>query len=373
MEKNQMKRTPLYEKHLAANARMIDFGGWEMPVTYTDIKTEHKTILEGVGLFDLCHMGRVSIHGPMAHDLVQKAQTNNLDTIKINQIRYAMLLHDDGGVIDDILVHHRENDVFLVVNASNREADLKRLRELAEGMDVTIDDLSEDMSMIAVQGPKSAQVVGKVAPKMDVEGIGYYKLAEGEIMGHAGMLTRTGYTGEDGFEIYVPTSIIGELWDHTLKVGAEFDIACCGLGSRDTLRLEAGMPLYGHEITKDINPVEAGLMFGVRLKKPDYPGKDVIAKVKAEGPSRKIVGLKVEGRRIPREGYPIMVGDRQVGHVASGSWSPTFEVGIATALVAVDALNEGAPLEVDIRGKRAAAQLVDLPFYKRDGTGSLNS
>jgi aminomethyltransferase len=208
---------------------------------------------------------------------------------------------------------------------------------------------------------------------MAVSDLGYYQLAEGTIMGQPAMLTRTGYTGEDGFEIYAPTSIIADLWDLTLAEGKEEDIQCCGLGARDTLRLEAGMPLYGHEITEDINPVEAGLMFGVRLKKPDYPGKDVIARVKAEGPKRRIVGLTVEGRRIPREGYSIMNGDTVVGHVASGSWSPTFECAIATALVASEVLDDAPKLEVDIRGKRASAQLVDLPFYKRDGSGSLNS
>ncbi|MFT7616703.1 MAG: aminomethyltransferase [Planctomycetota bacterium] len=368
-----MKRTPLHQKHVDAQARMIDFGGWDMPVMYTDIKSEHKVIRNGVGLFDLCHMGRVRIHGPMAHDLVQKAQTNNLNTIKVGQIRYAMLLQDDGGVIDDILVHHRENDIFLVINASNRERDVARLHELAAGMDVTIDDVSDEMSMIAVQGPLSEKVVAKVAPEMAVSDLGYYQLAEGTIMGQPAMLTRTGYTGEDGFEIYAPTSIIADLWDLTLAEGKEEDIQCCGLGARDTLRLEAGMPLYGHEITEDINPVEAGLMFGVRLKKPDYPGKDVIARVKAEGPKRRIVGLTVEGRRIPREGYSIMNGDTVVGHVASGSWSPTFECAIATALVASEVLDDAPKLEVDIRGKRASAQLVDLPFYKRDGSGSLNS
>ena len=251
---------------------MIDFGGWEMPVTYVDISSEHLAVRRAAGLFDLGHMGRVSVHGPDAAELIQKAQTNNLDKIPEDQIRYAMLLKDDGGVIDDILVHRRRDDIFLVVNASNRETDIRRLRELAENLDVVIDDQSESMGMIAIQGPKSAPTVQALAPEFNVEAIGYYHLATGQIAGHPVMLTRTGYTGEDGFEIYAPNELMSELWDQALVAGKADGIQACGLGARDTLRLEAGMPLYGHEITLDINPVEAGLMFGVRLKKPDLSG-----------------------------------------------------------------------------------------------------
>ena len=367
-----MNKTPLHEKHVALGARMIDFGGWDMPVSYADISSEHLAVREKAGLFDLCHMGRVRIHGPDAEKMVQGAQTNDLGRIGEGQIRYAMLLHDDGGVIDDILVHRRSSDIYLVVNASNRERDLARLNELAAGMEVTIDDESMTTAMIAIQGPNSPAIVAALAPSFDVEGLGYYRLAEGEIDGAAAMLTRTGYTGEDGFEIYAPTEIIGTLWDRALELGTDSGLIACGLGARDTLRLEAGMPLYGHEITDEVNPVEAGLMFGVRLKKSDYPGRDALVKVKADGPARRLVGLTVEGRRIPRQGYPVCVADREVGMVASGSWSPTFDRGIATALVSVDALEGEAALEIDIRGRRAPAQVVELPFYKRDGSGSLN-
>jgi aminomethyltransferase len=317
-------------------------------------------------------MGRIRIHGPDAFEFTQKVQTNNLENIPKGQIRYALLLLESGGVIDDILVHHREDDIYLVVNAGNRERDLAYLLDLSRGMNVSVDDLSEEQSMIAVQGPKSADVVALMAPDIDVQGLGYYRLAEGKIDGHEVMITRTGYTGEDGFEIYAPKDFITDLWDRALELGAEFGIEPCGLGARDTLRLEAGMPLYGHEITEDINPVEAGLMLGVRLKKPDYPGRDALAKVKAAGPKRRIVGLTVEGRRIPRESYSIMAGDEKVGHVASGSWSPTFECAIATALIDSSVLDANQELEVDIRGKRATAKIVELPFYKKDGSGSLN-
>ncbi len=352
---------------------MIDFGGWEMPVSYTDIMSEHRTVRQGVGLFDLAHMGRIVIQGPDADALVQRSQTNDVDRIKVGQIRYAMFLNDQGGVLDDILVHRRPSDLFLVVNASRRDVDIARLRELSEGLDVVIDDQSERLGMLAIQGPKSPDVVRRLVEDIDVDALGYYRLAEGRILGQPGMITRTGYTGEDGFELYLPAPSLVDLWDAALEHGAPEGLRPCGLGARDTLRLEAGMPLYGHEITEDVNPVEAGLMFGVRLKKPDYPGKDVIARVKAEGPRRRIVGLAVEGRRIPRQGYAVLDGGAEVGRIASGSWSPTFERAIATALVSAEVSEVGRKLTIDIRGRTATAEVVALPFYKRDGSGSLNT
>ncbi|MEZ6194228.1 MAG: glycine cleavage system aminomethyltransferase GcvT [Planctomycetota bacterium] len=365
-----MKKTRLNRKHHDAGARMIDFGGWEMPVIYQDITSEHEAVRQAVGLFDLGHMGRISVRGPQAEELVQGAQTNDLERIAPGQIRYALLTKDDGGVIDDILVHRRSGDIFLVVNASNYERDVARLRELGEGMDVVIEPL-DDLDMVAVQGPRAAAVLKELVTDIDVDGIGYYRLAEGKVLGHPATVTRTGYTGEDGFEVYIHGDHVGEVWDAALEAGEKHGIVPCGLGARDTLRLEAGMPLYGHEIDETINPVEAGLMFGVRLTKADYPGRDVLARVKKDGPKRQIVGLTLEGRRIPREGYPVVAGDEVVGEVRSGTWSPTFQRAIATALVRSDALDR--ELEVDLRGKRIAARRVDLPFYKRDGSGSLHA
>lgn len=365
-----MKKTRLNQKHHDAGARMIDFGGWEMPVIYRDITQEHAAVRERVGLFDLGHMGRISVSGPDAEELVQGAQSNDLGRIGDGQIRYALLLQDDGGVIDDILVHRRAEDIFLVVNASNYDRDVARLRELAGDRDVNIKPLDE-LDMVAVQGPRSAEVMKKLAPELDIDGLGYYRLAEGPVLGHDATVTRTGYTGEDGFEIYAHEDHIAEIWDAALSAGEEFGILPCGLGARDTLRLEAGMPLYGHEINETINPVEAGLMFGVRLKKSDYPGRDVLAAEKKAGPKRRVVGLTLEGKRIPREGYAILSGDREVGHVCSGTWSPTFQCAIATAIVDSAVLDAGGELAVDLRGRPTAARRVELPFYKRDGSGSL--
>lgn len=366
-----MKRTALYSKHLEAKARMIEFGGWEMPVLYTDITTEHKKVRTEVGLFDLCHMGRVSIRGKDAEKLVQKVQTNDVTKIPLNKIRYAMLLFPHGGVIDDILVHRRASDIFLVINAGNRDVDIAHLKEIAKGMDVVVDDQSDTLGMIAIQGPKSAAVAKKLVSGIDIDALKYYSLAEGLVNGEKGMVTRTGYTGEDGFELYAPAATLGKLWDQALIAGKDENIAPCGLGARDTLRLEAGMPLYGHEITAEINPIEADLMFGVRLEKADFIGLDALKKVNAEGPKRRLIGLKIDGKRIPRQGYPVMIDGKPAGQVASGTWSPLFECAIATALVDTKALETAKTFAVDVRGTAAPAVRVEIPFYKRDGTGSL--
>lgn len=367
-----MKRTALYAKHLESGARMIEFGGWEMPVSYTDITTEHKKVRAEAGLFDLCHMGRVSIHGQDAEKLVQLIQTNDLARIPMGKIRYAMLLLPTGGVIDDILVHRRPKDIFLVINAGNRDRDVAHLRATAKGMNVVIDDQSDTLGMIAIQGPKSAEIVKKlVGPDINIDSVKYYCLAEGTIGGKPGMVTRTGYTGEDGFELYAPVDILATLWDAALAAGKPYGMTPCGLGARDTLRLEAGMPLYGHEITETINPIEADLMFGVRLDKADFIGRDALLAVQAAGPKRKMVGLKIDGKRIPRQGYPILVDGKEAGFVASGTWSPSYDCGIATALVDAAALETMKQIAVDVRGRPADAKIVGLPFYKRDGSGSL--
>lgn len=367
-----MQRTPLFDRHTNAGARMVPFGGWDMPIAYSDITTEHLLVRSDAGLFDLCHMGRVRVSGPGAMELIQKVQTNDVEKISTGRIRYALFLNEAGGILDDILVHRRENDIYLVVNASNLAADMELLKAAADGMDVQVDDESEAVGMIAIQGPKSEAIVARIAPEMNIAGIPYYGLAEGSIGTQEVMVTRTGYTGEDGFEIYAPSNMITELWDQSLEQGAPFNLAPCGLGARDTLRLEAGMPLHGHEINDTVNPIEAGLNFGVRLKKCDYTGIEALRKIKAEGPSRRLIGIKVQGRRIPREGYPVCINGEAVGTVASGTWSPTFEAAIATALIPHDALSENAELTIDIRGKQTPAKSVALPFYKRDGTGSLN-
>ena len=369
---SRANRTPLYDKHVAHGAKLIEFGGWDMPVSYSDITTEHHHTRTKAGLFDLCHMGRVAISGPDAAELVQVAQTNDVSKIPPNKIRYAMLLLEDGGVVDDILVHQRGHDIFLVVNASNRQRDVELLKKLAQGRNVIVDDQSDQLAMIAIQGPESANIVQALAPQIDLSKLKYYSLVEGPIHHTLGMITRTGYTGEDGFELYVPTKDISGLWERALVLGQEVPLLPCGLGARDTLRLEAGMPLYGHEITESINPIEADLMFGVRLDKAaDFVGKTALKTVEKNGPARHLIGLMIDGRRIPRQGYPVLINGQPAGFVASGTWSPTFDCAIATALVSASQLEKVQKIEVDVRGKPAAAQRVQLPFYKRDGSGSL--
>ncbi len=352
---------------------MVPFGGWDMPVTYSDITTEHRLVRSDAGLFDLCHMGRIRVVGPDAVDMLQGVQTNDVEKISEGRIRYALFLNHKGCALDDILIHRRAKDIYLVVNASNLRRDYELLKTAAVGRDVEVIDESETVGMIAIQGPRAEEIMTLLAPEIDVAGIPYYGLAEGTIGATEGMVTRTGYTGEDGFEIYVPADEVGPLWDRSLEIGEPFNLAPCGLGARDTLRLEAGMPLYGHEITEDVNPLEAGLNFGVRFKKPDYIGSDALKRIKADGPTRTLIGLTMEGRRIPREGYPVCINGEPVGTIASGTFSPTFEVPIATALVPREALSDEAVLSVDIRGKQINATRVELPFYRRDETGSLQS
>ena len=278
-----MKQTPLHSRHVDAGARMIDFGGWDMPVTYSDIATEHAAVRNEAGLFDLGHMGRVAISGPDARELVQKAQTNDLERNPEGQIRYALLLQDDAGVIDDILVHNRGHDIFLVVNASNRETVVARLEELRGDLDCKIDDQSESLSMIAIQGPKSAAIVQKLTA-IDLEGLGYYRLVEGEIDGVEGMITRTGYTGEDGFELYAPADAGRE------ALGPRPRGRPRGPASLRPRRARHAAPRGGHAALRprdrspEINPFEAGLNFGVRLKKPDYPGREVAREGQGRGP-----------------------------------------------------------------------------------------
>ena len=367
-----VQRTPLFEHHTRAGARMVPFGGWDMPVAYSDITTEHRLVRSDAGLFDLCHMGRIRLTGPDAMAMLQSVQTNDAEKIAVGRIRYALFLNKEGCALDDILIHRRANDIYLVVNASNLNRDRELLQTAAVGRDAEVIDESESTGMIAIQGPRSEDIVALLAPEIDVKGIPYYGLAEGAIDNTQGMITRTGYTGEDGFELYVPAESIGELWDRSLQVGKPHNLAPCGLGARDTLRLEAGMPLYGHEITEDVNPIEAGLTFGVRLKKTDYTGIDALKRIKADGPTRTLVGLTVEGRRIPRDGYPVCIDGEPVGSVASGTFSPTFEVPIATALVTLSAIHDDCVFSIDIRGKMVSATRVELPFYRRDGTGSLH-
>jgi aminomethyltransferase len=362
-----MQQTSLHDVHVAAGAKMVDFAGWHMPVQYGAILDEVRTVRERVGLFDLGHMGRVRFTGPDAVALIDRVATCFCARIPVDAIRYGLLCKEDGNPLDDVLVYRGADDVFMVVNASNAERDLAWLREHAAGMDVVIEDQTRELAMLALQGQGSQAVLQQLVEGQDLADIGYYKSGFGTLCGMPGVrISRTGYTGEDGFEIYFPSADGPRVWRALLAAGADEGLAPIGLGARDTLRLEAGMPLYGHEIDESHNPIEAGCGFGVSFKeeKGDWIGRAALAAVQAH-PRRKLVGLTTDGKRAPRQGYALFSGDREVGEVCSGAVSPTLGKNIGTAYLPVDLAVAGTEVEMDLRGKRQACTVVDLPFYSR--------
>ena len=365
-----MKTTVLNALHRSIGGRMVEFGGFDMPVQYTSIIDEHVQVRERAGLFDLCHMGRFEFTGPNAVAAVDSMITNHVEKMKPGQIRYALVLNDDGGVRDDVLVYRLPDSVWLVVNAGNRDKLLGWFGDRFPTDGVTFTDRSEEWAMIAVQGPKAESILAPVAKTTWIPALpelGYYKMSDValDIEGakFEGWVSRTGYTGEDGFEIYTDSSRAEELWHALAKLGGDV-IAPCGLGARDTLRLEAGMPLYGHELEENISPLEAGLSFGIRFKKPNgFIGADALKKVKEEGPKRRLAAFKVDGRRVVRQGMPVFSGDTKVGEVTSGAPSPTLGCNIAVAYLPADSSDTG--LEAEVRGHRVGLIPHEFPFYSR--------
>lgn len=366
-----MKKTVLNPVHRDLQARLVEFGGFEMPVQYDSIVEEHHAVRRGAGLFDLCHMGRYEIRGENAVAAVDGLVTCNVAKQKDGQIRYALVPNESGGVMDDILVYRLPDRVLLVVNAGNRDKLLPYFTDRIAAAGATFEDRSEQLAMIAVQGPKAD---GLLAPLVattwvpDLASLGYYKISDVVVeaagKSFSGWVSRTGYTGENGFELYVDADQGIDLWE-ALRSACGDELLPCGLGARDTLRLEAGMPLYGHELGEDINPYEAGLGFAVKLKKPNgFVGVEKLRAVKESGPQRVLRGFSVEGRRVARQGMTVLLGDEAVGEVTSGAPSPTLEKNIALAFVRAD-VPEDAALEVDVRGKRASIKPHTVPFYER--------
>ena len=362
-----MRETVLKSVHQALGARMVPFGGWDMPVQYSGILEEARTVRSAAGLFDLGHMGRVRVRGGDAEAFLQRLHTNDASQIPPGRIRYAMILDDEGRTQDDILVY-REPDgdgFFLVINAGNADRDLGIMRaQAADYSDLELIDQTDELAMIAVQGPKSEAIVSKITD-MDLTSVKYYAWARGPILGVGGAVSRTGYTGEDGFEIYLPQDTAVRAWETLLANGKSEGLEPCGLGSRDILRLEAGMPLYGHEIDETTTPLDAGLTFGVKFTH-DFVGREALERIQAAGgPTRRLVGLETESRRVPRQGYPIVHGGETVGVVCSGGASPTRGKNIATAYVPHHLGEPGTELGFAIRDKAEPAVVVPLPFYKR--------
>ncbi|MFO0970369.1 MAG: glycine cleavage system aminomethyltransferase GcvT [Gemmataceae bacterium] len=353
-------RTPLYDWHVAHGGRMVDFAGWDMPVQYTTIVEEHTAVRTAAGLFDISHMGRLSFGGSGALDLIQHIYTNNAATMKDGQARYGLVLNDLGGIRDDVLVYRWPYGWAMVVNASNREKIVGWINASKGGRDVQMIDQTLDTAMIAVQGPKAVELCAGLT-EADGSKLAYYFATPTRYAGSPCVVSRTGYTGEDGFEFMVSKKLGVQLWEELLKRGAR----PCGLGARDTLRLEAAMPLYGHELSEEIDPLQAGLGWAVKMDKGDFRGKAALVKRKEDASRRRRVGLQLDGKRIAREGAAVKIDGKQVGVVTSGTFAPTLQKTIAMGYVDPASADVGTALQIDIRGKDEAASVVPLPFYKR--------
>ena len=359
MAAQALRHTPLYEEHKALGARLVDFAGWEMPVQYEGIKAEHEAVRTAAGLFDVSHMGEVVIRGPQAEEAVQRLVTRDVSRLSVGQAGYAAVCYESGGTVDDVLVYRTPDDFLIVVNASNREKDVAHFREHTEDLDAQVADESDDWALLALQGPRAVELLQPFT-ETDLSSIKYYRYEVGEVDGAYAVLSRTGYTGEDGLELFVRPNDAPGVWRRLMEAGA----TPVGLGARDTLRLEAGMCLYGNELDAETTPLEAGIGFAVNLdKKQGFVGQEALRRENKEGLKKRLVGFKVEGRGIARHDYPVAVGGETVGSVTSGTLSPTLGEAIGLALVAPDVEDE---FEVVIRNRPVAARTVPLPFYKRD-------
>ena len=360
-------RTQLYDEHLKLKAKIVDFHGWDMPIQYSNIIEEHTAVRQKVGLFDLSHMGRIWVRGKDRKSWLDRVLTIDIPKMAPGRCRYTFLLNEKGTVIDDLLVYEdADNDQsFLVVNASNREKNLEWLAKQAGSAKVKTEDTTLKTSLIAVQGPKSVDAV-KLALDIDPSTLKYYTFGRFTVLGEKDcVVSRTGYTGEDGFEIFVHNDTAAKVWNAFLKVAKKTELKPVGLGARDTLRTEAGMPLYGQEIDDATTPVEAGLDFALALDKADFIGLPVLKSQKAKGVSKKLAAFKMAGRRISRHGMDVYAGGAKTGVVTSGTFSPSLDASIGMAHVKPEHAAPGTAIEIDVRGKREPATTVALPFYKR--------
>lgn len=364
------RRTPLDAVHRALGATMTDFAGWRMPLRYGSERDEHHTVRTRAGLFDLSHMGEIAVSGPQAAEALDFAVVGSLSTLTVGRARYTMICAPDGGVLDDLIVYRLADTEFMIVaNAANARTVLDAVTERAVGFDAAVRDDRDSCSLIAVQGPLSPLILARVTDA-PLAGLRYYASLRGTVAGVPALIARTGYTGEDGFELFVSPADAEPLWQALTRAGAaggEAALAPCGLSCRDTLRLEAGMPLYGHELTAGLTPFDAGLGRVVRFDKPgDFVGRKALEEA-AGRPVRKLVGLVAQGRRVPRAGYPVVAGDGSViGEVTSGAPSPTLGRPIAMAYVDAGHAEPGTPgVAVDIRGSHEPYDVAALPFYRR--------
>lgn len=372
-----VRKTALNSVHRQMGAKMVNFNGWDMPVEYSTsggpktggLMAEHMAVRTGVGIFDVSHMGDIRLHGPQALAAVQHITMNDASRLAVNQCQYSALLYPQGTFVDDVIVHKlADDDYLLVINAGTREKDYGWVRDNARGFDCQVTDLSDNFTQIAIQGPKGVDLLQKLTD-VDLAQVKFYWLTHGTVCGVKDvMIARTGYTAEDGFEIYIPadedTSAL--VWDEVLRAGGEYGVKPCGLGARNTLRLEGRLPLYGHEISQDITVWEAGMDRFCKMEKGEFVGRDALAQQQAEGVKRTLVGLEMVERGIARDGYKVWdKNGKEIGYVTSGSYAPFLKKNIALAYVPIDHSQLDTELQVEIRNQGVKAKVVPTPFYKR--------
>lgn len=360
------KKTPLYDEHIRLGGKIIDYAGWFLPVQYVGLIEEHEAVRNNAGIFDVSHMGEIAVKGEDAFDYLQYLLTNDLSKLTDNQVMYTFMCYPHGGVVDDLLVYkYNQEEYLLVVNAANTDKDFKWMIDNKKGYNIIIENLSEQIGEVALQGPK-AQVILQKLTDFDLSELKFFYLKRYvNIAGVNTMISRTGYTGEDGFEIYAKGEDIVKVWKSILEAGEEYGLKPAGLGSRDTLRFEASLPLYGHEISEEVTPLEGGFKFFVKLNKvQDFIGKEALSRQWNEGLKRKLAGFEMIGRGIPREGYEIFKGDKKIGYVTTGYMSPTLKKNIGNALIDAEETELGNEIDIMIRNKPVKAKIIDKKFLK---------
>ncbi len=361
-----LERTPLYECHRRAGARLVDFAGWEMPERYAGVIAEHHAVRQAAGLFDVSHMGEIRVRGRGALALLQALTPNDVTKLRPGRAHYSGLLTPAGTYVDDLLVYQlADEDYLLVVNAANAASDFAWISEhTPQDADCSVDDVSSSYALLALQGPRALAILSSLTAE-DLAAIRYYHFKTGQVSGATGLISRTGYTGEDGFELYLDPADAPRIWDELLRVGAGLGLVPAGLGARDTLRLEAGMALYGHEINRDTTPYEAGLGWVVKLDKGPFIGREALAAQLQQGPQKQLIGFEICDRGIARQGHAVLSQGETVGQVVSGTFSPTFEKALGMAFVPKALATVGTELEVVVRERALKAVVVSLPFYRR--------
>ena len=358
-----LRRTPLHDRHRELGGKLVPFAGFEMPVQYpTGIRAEHQAVRETAGLFDVSHMGEFEVRGPEALALVQRVTVNDASKVAVGQAQYSAMCRPGGGVIDDLLVYRFPDRWMLVVNAANLEKDLEWIREHVDGSGAAVDDRSEDTALLALQGPVAREILRPLV-EVDLDDIRYYRFREARVAGRPAVISATGYTGEDGFELYLPAADAPAVWDALLEEGSGDGLVPAGLGARDSLRLEMGYALYGNDLDEEHTALESGLGWIVKLDKGDFVGREALARQREEGVTRRLVGLRLTERGFPRPGYGILSDGDPVGEVTSGTLSPTLGEGIAMGYVPAGLAAPGTEVEVEIRGRPTSAVVQRPPFY----------